>query len=76
MDLTTAYVTKRVELINRDGTIRDSFTLQPAEEWPQAVIWGVFKRVFLRDRGGAYREVSSTRAPMPPLQKLNGDWHY
>jgi hypothetical protein len=61
MDLTTAYATKRVELINKDGSIRDTFTLRPAEEWPEVVIFGVAdaRRTFVRDKGGKYREASS-----------------
>jgi hypothetical protein len=78
MDLTTAYATKKVELINGDGTVRDVFTLPAAAEWPEVVIWGVAdaRRTFVRDRKGQYREATYAVAPMPPLQQFNGDWRY
>jgi hypothetical protein len=78
MDLTTAYATKRVELINKDGSIRDTFTLRPAEEWPEVVIFGVAdaRRTFVRDKGGKYREASHRVVPMPPLASWSGDWCY
>jgi hypothetical protein len=68
MDLVTAYVSKKVELINKDGSIRDSFTLTAASEWPEVVIFGVdARRTFVRDRKGQYREASHVMAPMPPV---------
>jgi hypothetical protein len=78
MDLTTAYATKKVELINRDGTMRDVFTLAAATEWPEVVIWGVAdaRRTFVRDRKGQYREATYAVAPMPPLRQFDGDWRY
>jgi hypothetical protein len=51
----------------KDGTSRDSFVLQPAEEWPEVVIFAVAdaQRTFVRDKGRKYREASHVMAPMP-----------
>jgi hypothetical protein len=75
VDLPTAYKTKTVELINRDGSVRDTFTLRAAEEWPEVVLWGAFdaRTAFVRDRKGQYREAGHIAAP---IQHFSGDWQY